>query len=371
MAEKQITVVRDKVGDDNDSQTKKTDYNLSGVLHVTKEGVIVGISDDAVKLLDYPLDFHFLGKSVSDIFMSIAECGWESIIEALEIKSPRLFTGVFKTHFGDFSEIHCLSAFEVGANVVDLYLIEKDSGSSKYIDKELSRLELYDAFFNTALLDINIKDTNSKYLATSKLFDETFGLPAGVAVGKTPVEIFPAAFSDHITSHDKTVLSGEKVVTQIDNVPLTDQQLLVQKFPLYNKDNSKIGIGVVVVDVTASKISEQRTMEAKNKYKDFFELSTDVLFEVDLNWNIVDSNITGVSSVSKVRLDNDSNLREELFRISDNHEQINSFFESITKDKPGKMTLGLNNGTRVYIAMKFDRSGSNLYRGLLKLLTTI
>lgn len=110
-----------------------------------------------------------------DFCVSIDSDGWGALLEKVEQSSPIQFSAVFLTHKGQYIKLSCIAVMKVGASVIDLFL-PRNFQSSEYLNESLQRLKTYEAFFNTDLLDINIKDSNLKYLVTSKLFDETFSL---------------------------------------------------------------------------------------------------------------------------------------------------------------------------------------------------
>ena len=327
------------------------EFSNAGVLHVKKDSTILGFNQSALQILNYPADFSLSNRSFMDVCISVNSDGWTDLLAEIEENSPVQFNAIFRTHAGEFVETPCLGSMELGASVIDLYL-PRDANASSFISAALHKLEIYDAFFDTKLLDINLKDEYSRYIATSQLFDETFGLPRGHAEGKIPEDIFPKKFADHVASHDASVMAGDKVVSQIDVVPFTGKHLLVQKFPIFKKDESTAGIGVLVVDVTAMKLSEQRHIDAKKKYADYYDLSNDFLWETDETWLIRESNASGASSMTGIQFEVGSNFVDELKKHAQSASEVDDFVNALVLDHVKTEIFDLKSGLRIKLSVK-------------------
>ena len=353
----------------------KPEYITAGIVHIDKSSTIVGANPRALGLLEYPIDFDLNHKGIFDICESIDSQTWSALMVALDTHTSIQFNAIFRTHQGKFAQLTCLAVCEIGASIIDVYL-SPGVESNAFIDAALTRLELFDGFFATELLDINIKDKDLKYVATSRLYEKTFGFKPGQAIGKTPHEIYPEKFADHVASHDKTVLDQKGIISQVDIVPFSDKHLLVQKFPIY-KNNSVSGVGVFAVDVTAMKVNEQRHIASKNKFSDYAELCTDVLWETDSDWNIRESNISDTSSVSGINFKTGSNLFDEILKHTVDKRLFNAFIDTLRSNQISTEVFALTNKSRIRLGVKptsmntDDKESTKVFRGILSVLPTL
>ena len=356
----------------NSTAMPKPEFTDTGILHIQKSSTIVGTNPRALSLLGYPFDFNFNDKQFLDVCESFDQKAWSDLVKTIESTVSVQFRAIFRTHSGGFCELSCMAVCETGASVIDLYVTQGQTPCS-YLDEALTKLEFFDAFMNTELMDINIKDKELRYVATSKLFEKTFNLEKGAAIGKTPGEIYPEDFADHVASHDLNVLDGRNVVSQIDVVPFSDKHLLVQKFPIY-KNKSVAGVGVFAVDVTALKVSEQRHIDSKNKFADYVELCSDVLWEVDQDWLVIESNISGTSNVSGISFKAGENLLTQLKDAVSVHSLLEEFLDSLVLEQVRHEIFQLKNGARIKLGIKPIQTEtaadqkSTIYRGILTLL---
>jgi len=310
-----------------DHDMESSDYFATGVVHVKLSSEIVSTNDIAINLLGFPEGFKLGGKGFLELCPSIGTESWATLLENLEEYQSCEFGAVFQNYVGDYLELGCLAVFEVGASVIDIYLSNQDEDAEKYAAL-LRKLEICESFFDTDLMDINIKNTHSEYEITSGLFDKTFSLEKGQGIGKTPYDIYPPKFADHVASHDKMVLERRQVITQMDIVPYSGKHLLVQKFPLYH-NNSVSGIGVFAVDVTSLKDTERRLVDTKNKFSDFFDLSEDILWEADNSWLLRESNIVEVANISGIELKNGEDLIGSLKNYLAHPSELDLFVDSL------------------------------------------
>ena len=357
------------------SSMEQARFEKMGKLHVRKSSAIVGACDIALDLLGYPKEFELHNKEFLEICASIGSDEWGELLGALEKSAACVFDGVFLSFSGDYLALKCVAVCEVGSSVVDIYLY-KDSEQLDSLSDIFRKLEFCDSFMNTELLDINIKNTDLEYEVTSRMFEKTFSLEPGGAIGKTAFDIYPPAFAEHVASHDKTVLDRKEVITQIDVVPYSGKHLLVQKFPLF-KDGSLKGIGVFAVDVTSLKDNERRLLESKNRLSDFVELSEDILWEANSDWVVRESNVSGVSSFSGIEIAIGVDILSELRKNILDQEAFDEFIDSLEVNEIAKKIFELRNGTRLKLGIKpgrGDESSSNgeepkmVYRGIITVL---
>lgn len=356
----------------NRSGNQPPDFRSLGVLYARKTGHIVSVSDKARDLLQYPGDFALEDRSFLEICDSLDEVEWNHLISLLDGESAYEFDGIFLTHSGKRRLLKCVVRYETGASLLDIYFTDV-AGNTDLADAALEKLRVYESFLKTDLLDINIKNTDSEYISVSGLFEKTFSLKPGEAVGKTPYDLYPPAFADHVASHDRVVLDRKQVITQIDVVPFSGKHLLVQKFPLYEK-GSVSGIGVFAVDITSLKDNEKRLLESKNKYADYVELCEDILWEADHQWNLRESNLAGASSFLGIRLRVGHSVIDELRAQVRDEMALNHFIDAIEPNSVSKEHFELKNGVRIKLGIKAGKADvgtstehemTDIYRGII------
>ncbi|MBX2870419.1 MAG: PAS domain-containing protein [Acidiferrobacterales bacterium] len=360
-----------------DAAMDRPDFFATGIINVKASSEIVSANNIATELLGFPEEFEFRGKNFLEVCSSLGTESWSELLAELEQNKACEFGAVFLNYVGDYVELNCLAVFELGASVMDIYLSDTDEQGGKY-DAVFRKLEICESFLETDLMDINIKNTDMEYEVTSGLFEKTFSLESGGAVGKTPFDIYPPAFADHVTSHDQMVLDRKQVVTQIDVVPYSGKHLLVQKFPLF-RNNSVSGIGVFAVDVTSLKDTERRLLDSKNKYSDYVDLCEDILWEADGDWLLRESNVADVPNISGIELKNGENFLSAIKANLSNSSEFEIFVNSLGKNEILKQVFELKNGFRIRLGIKActmatgingmaDSHEDVFYRGIITIL---
>ena len=89
--------------------------------------------------------------------------------------------------------------------------IHQDITDRKRMEEQLrlERSELEQqlrAFFRNSDTNINIKDTDGRFVLVSRQYEKTFGLLEEEAHGKYPHELYPEDFAEHVRRHDLAVL---------------------------------------------------------------------------------------------------------------------------------------------------------------------
>ncbi len=333
-----------------------------GIVNTHKDGVIIQGLNHVHKMLGAASDDRLPGESFIDMCCVMDNEGWRTLVKELEARSVVQFESQFRSTKGLSEHLSCTAVCEVGARVISFYVSPADAPTKN----ETKRL--INAFLDTDLVDINIKNLDHRYLVTSALFDKTFDLGRGEPIGKTALEIYEEPFSEHVNNHDNMVLEMNEVITQIDVVPETGQHLLVQKFPLY-ENNIPIGIGVIGTDVTALVKSEEKEKQHKKKFSDYADLCADILWETDTNWNIVDSNLYGGIWIHGINFTKGNNLLDQLKDILVSTASLESFFAKLIPNQINKHTFATKTGIRFKLGIKPTLSGdpekAQINRGIL------
>jgi hypothetical protein len=125
------------------------------------------------------------------------------------------------------------------------------------------------------------------------------------------------------------------------------------------------------------KLSEQRHIEAKNKYADYYDLSNDFLWETDETWLIRESNASGASSMSGIQFEVGSNFVDELKKHAQTASEVDDFINALVLDHVKTEIFDLKSGLRIKLSVKpISENNENneadiselIYRGILTVL---
>lgn len=105
---------------------------------------------------------------------------------------------------------------------------------------------------------IVLKDRNSRYLLVNEAFERIAGTTASAMVGRTPVDVLPAALADKVQANEKAVRDTHAPV-QFETELADGRDVLITEFPLLDEANDLFAIGAVATDISHRK-AEERTL---------------------------------------------------------------------------------------------------------------
>jgi PAS domain S-box-containing protein len=138
----------------------------------------------------------------------------------------------------------------------------------KKIDKEReeTQFRLQSILDNTPLI-IFIKDLGGRYLLANKSYREAFNFTSDNIIGNTDFELAEEEDATRYKEIDEYVIREQKNV-EIEETVQQDgvtKNLLIVKFPLFDKDNNLYGIGGIASDITERYLYGMHLIEAKSK----------------------------------------------------------------------------------------------------------
>jgi PAS domain S-box-containing protein len=153
--------------------------------------------------------------------------------------------------------------------------IVKDITEKKSIDNELKKIEeereenqfrLQSILDNTPLI-IFIKDLQGKYLLANKSYRDAFDFTKEQIIGKTDFELVEESDASRYKEIDEYVIKEKKNVEIEETIQHngTTKNLLIVKFPLFDKNNTIYGIGGIASDITERYLYGLHLIEAKRK----------------------------------------------------------------------------------------------------------
>ncbi len=144
------------------------------------------------------------------------------------------------------------------------------------------------------------KDDQGNYLLTNQQFDAFFDHKPGQVLGKRDHDLMPPAVAEAVRAADRRVLESDAPVQVEEVVPRGDtpRTFMTVKFPLYDADGSRSGIGGIATDITERKHMQVALQEAQERVEHLLGVSPVVIFSSrpsgDFGATFISSNIRSV-----------------------------------------------------------------------------
>ena len=241
--------------------------------------------------------------------------------------------------------------FDDKNNIIGLCASTKDITETKLVDNALLKVRaereefqfrLQSILDNTPLI-IFIKDIEGRYLVVNKSFREILKLDEEHVIGKTDFDIDTAERALHYKEADeeviRTLCSVEKEETLFDTNGT--KNLLIVKFPLFDRKNNIYGIGGIATDYTEKVQSRQKLIEAKKAAESAEQLQEQFLANMSHEIRTPMNGIVGMTNILM-----NTSLNEEQKGFIDIIRQssdtllflINDILD-LSKIKSGKLTI--------------------------------
>jgi PAS domain S-box-containing protein len=229
--------------------------------------------------------------------------------------------------------------------------ILKDITEKRKIEAELKKIELERAEYqfrlqsildNTPLI-IFIKDLEGKYLLANESYRNAFNFTNEEIIGKTDFELGDESDALRYKEIDEYVIKEKKNV-EIEETVHQDgvtKNLLIVKFPLFDKNNNIYGIGGIASDITERYLYGMHLIEAKSKAEMAEQLQEQFLANMSheirtpMNGIIGMTNILLASSVS----DEQRDFLQVIKKSSDSLMVLMNDILDLSKIKAGKLRI--------------------------------
>ena len=135
------------------------------------------------------------------------------------------------------------------------------------IEKEENQFRLQSILDNTPLI-VFIKDLQGRYLLVNRSFREIFKRNEHEVIGKTDFDIDTPEQAEHYSELDKIVIENLQSIEREETIydeEKGNRNLLLMKFPLFDRDNNIYGVGGIATDFTERVLNQQKLIEAKKK----------------------------------------------------------------------------------------------------------
>lgn len=116
------------------------------------------------------------------------------------------------------------------------------------------------AVMNNSVSLMAVKDATGRYQFANPKFEQTFGFASGEVIGKTDLQVFPAAVSDLFRESELEAMRLRKGIEREETLPLATgaRHFLVVRFPLFDDDGAITGLCFQATDITARKRAQEQ-----------------------------------------------------------------------------------------------------------------
>ncbi|MBV6621722.1 MAG: PAS domain S-box protein [Rivularia sp. (in: Bacteria)] len=167
--------------------------------------------------------------------------------------------------------------FDDNNRVVLLIAEGRDIQERKILEREIALREArLNAFFKNAPVGLTIVDRQLRFIQINELLAGINGISAKEHLGKTIQEVLPNIASE-VEPIYQQVLATNKPILNLEfsgisvSQPETTRNFLVSYFPIPGEDNSPVGVGNVLVEITALKQAETALREREEAFRAIFE----------------------------------------------------------------------------------------------------
>jgi PAS domain S-box-containing protein len=151
----------------------------------------------------------------------------------------------------------------------------------------------YRGLYESSPIALTVTDSNGVILDVNSATEEIFGFKKSEVIGKKyfNLGIYSLEQVERFKKEYIESLEGKKIIPreiQITRKDGTNAWLSVQNFT--KKIGNEILVEGIAQDITERKIAEQKLIESEEKYRNLADSLPEVIFEIDLSYNITYTN---------------------------------------------------------------------------------
>lgn len=210
------------------------------------------------------------------------------------------------------------------------------------LEREESQYRLQSILDNTTLI-IYIKDLEGRYLLINKTYKEIFHFTEEQAIGKTDFDLLPEDEAQRNYDIDQYVIREQKTIEMEETISQPDgnRNLLLVRFPLFDKNHKIYGIGGIATDNTERFLYGQHLIEAKTKAEMAEQLQEQFLANMS---HEIRTPMNGIIGMTNILIDSPLTEEQKEFvqvikRSSDNLLILINDILDISKIKAGKLRI--------------------------------
>ncbi len=253
------------------------------VFYLDKEGKIIDANKQASRSLGYTykelckLSIFDIGKSVDlKTFLQLSE----QFKKAQSLTQEDIYKHKDGNTFPVEFEISKLDSGEFLATISDL-------SKHKAVQRRLheSRIELQ-AIMDHAPNSIFLRDLKGCYLMMNVRALNTLGLSSKEVIGKTPFDLYPKDFAEHILAADQEIVKSRKVVDPFEFVaPFDNKHYLANKFPIFDDKGKVKAIATIATDISERKYAEKALRSSEMELQSLISAMPDLIVVFDSEGN--------------------------------------------------------------------------------------
>lgn len=229
--------------------------------------------------------------------------------------------------------------------------IVKDITEKRKIEAELKKIEsqreenefrLQSILDNTPLI-IFIKDLEGRYLLANKSYRDAFNFTREQIMGKTDFDLVAENDAKRYKEIDEYVIAKQKNVEIEETIQHGDttKNLLIVKFPLFDKNNNIYGIGGIASDITERYLYGMHLIEAKSKAEMAEQLQEQFLANMSHDIRTPMNGIIGMTNIllSTSMSDEQRDFLQVIKKSSDSLMVLMNDILDLSKIKAGKLRI--------------------------------
>ncbi|HET7896870.1 MAG TPA: ATP-binding protein, partial [Flavisolibacter sp.] len=243
-----------------------------------------------------------------------------------------------------------------GGEPVGYQSIAKDVTERKYAEKLLAEAEQrlkakqdeyqerLQAILDNMPMFVYLKDIDGRFMMVNKQFHQTFGTTDEAVIGKTDVNVHVnESGARKLTEADEEVKRTGKPV-EVEDLVLTtegERNMLIIKFPLYDKNNQLLAISAVGKDITEVIRYQRQLITARTRAEKAERLQEEFLANMSHEIRTPMNGIIGMANLLETTTLN-SEQHEYLHMIQESSGILLSLINNIldlSKIKSGRMSL--------------------------------
>lgn len=230
--------------------------------------------------------------------------------------------------------------------------IVKDITERKKLENEAKKVEqereenqyrLQSILDNTTLI-VYIKDLDGRYLLVNKKYKDIFQVTDGQAIGKTDFDLLSENEANRNYEIDQYVIREQKTIEMEEEIISKSEgalNLLLVRFPLFDKNHTLYGIGGIATDITERSLFSKHLMEAKSKAEMAEQLQEQFLANMS---HEIRTPMNGIIGMTNILMDSPLNEDQRDFvqvikKSSDNLLVLINDILDLSKIKAGKLRI--------------------------------
>jgi PAS domain S-box-containing protein len=245
-------------------------------------GSIIDVNPFLIQLLGYTKE-KFLEKEIWEIgFFKDITANKEKFIELQQNEYVRYDNLPLETADGRKISVEFVSNVYLVNNKKVIQCNIRDNTERKRAENSLRISETRLRTLIQTIPDlIWLKDINGVYLLCNNMFGRFFGADEATIAGKTDYDFVDSELADFFRANDRIAMSAGKPTTNEEWITFADDRHRVYletiKAPMYDSNNTLMGILGIGRDITERKNAEKALIEAKVKAEESDRLKTSFL----------------------------------------------------------------------------------------------